>query len=39
VGTLIVAMVALVFYGVLGLRRMQERYDNFHPEKVKDKDK
>jgi hypothetical protein len=37
VGTLIVAMVALVFYGVLGLRRMQERYDNFHPEKVKDK--
>jgi hypothetical protein len=36
VGTLIAAMVLLVFYGVLSLRRMQQRYDDFHPEK-KDK--
>ena len=32
-------MIGLVFYGVLSLRRMQQRYDTFHPEKVKDKDK
>lgn len=37
VGTLIAAMVLLVFYGVLSLRRMQQRYDEFHPEKSKDK--
>ena len=37
VGTLITAMVLLVFYGVLSLRRMQQRYDEFHPEKSKDK--
>ena len=37
VGTLIAAMVLLVFYGVLRLRQMQQRYDDFHPEKVKDK--
>ena len=37
VGTLIAAMVLLVFYGVLALRRMQQRYDDFHPDKVKDK--
>jgi hypothetical protein len=37
VGTLIAAMVLLVFYGVLSLRRMQQRYDDFHPEKSKDK--
>jgi hypothetical protein len=39
VGTLIAAMVLMVFYGVLSLRRMQQRYDEFHPEKAKDKDK
>jgi hypothetical protein len=32
-------MIGLVFYGVLSLRGMQERYDTFHPEKAKDKDK
>jgi len=37
VGTLIAAMVLLVFYGVLRLRQMQQRYDDFHPEKIKDK--
>ena len=37
VGTLIAAMVLLVFYGVLKLRQMQQRYDDFHPEKGKDK--
>jgi hypothetical protein len=37
VGTLIAAMVLLVFYGVLRLRQMQQRYDDFHPEKSKDK--
>ncbi|HMO45980.1 MAG TPA: hypothetical protein PKB14_08100 [Rubrivivax sp.] len=37
VGVLILAMVLLVFYGVLALRRMQLRYDSFHPEKAKDK--
>jgi hypothetical protein len=37
VGTLIAAMVLLVFYGVLKLRQMQQRYDDFHPEKAKDK--
>jgi hypothetical protein len=31
--------VLLVFYGVLRLRQMQQRYDDFHPDKVKDKDK
>jgi hypothetical protein len=39
VGLLILSMIGLVFHGVLSLRRMQERYDTFHPEKVKDKDK
>jgi hypothetical protein len=37
VGVLILAMIALVFYGVLSLRRMQQRYDDFHPDKAKDK--
>jgi hypothetical protein len=37
VGILVVAMVAVVFHGVLKLRSMQERYDTFHPEKAKDK--
>jgi len=37
VGLLILCMVALVFNGVLTLRRMQQRYDSFHPEKAKDK--
>ncbi len=37
VGLLIAAMVALVFYGVLKLRSMQQRYDDFHPDKAKDK--
>jgi hypothetical protein len=37
VGVLIVAMVVLVFHGVLKLRRMQQRYDDFHPDKAKDK--
>ena len=37
VGTLIAAMVLLVFYGVLRLRQMQQRYDTFHPDKAKDK--
>ena len=37
VGVLIAAMVALVFHGVLKLRRMQQRYDEFHPDKGKDK--
>jgi hypothetical protein len=37
VGVLILAMMALVCYGVLSLRRMQQRYDDFHPEKAKDK--
>jgi hypothetical protein len=37
VGILILAMMALVFYGVLSLRRMQQRYDDFHPDKAKDK--
>ena len=27
----------LVFHGVLTLRRMQQRYDDFHPDKAKDK--
>ena len=27
----------VVFYAVLKLRAMQERYDTFHPEKAKDK--
>ena len=39
VGVLILSMIGLVFYGVLSLRGMQERYDTFHPEKAKDKDK
>lgn len=39
VGALVLAMLALVIYGVLKLRSMQERYDRLHPEKVKDKDK
>lgn len=37
VAVLIVAMLALVGYGVLSLQRMQQRYDDFHPEKPKDK--
>jgi uncharacterized protein YacL len=37
VSVLILAMIALVFYGVLSLRRNQQRYDDFHPDKVKDK--
>jgi uncharacterized membrane protein (Fun14 family) len=37
VGVLILGMIALVFYGVLSLRRNQQRYDSFHPEKAKDK--
>ncbi len=37
VGVLIAAMVALVFYGVLKLRGMQQRYDDLHPDKAKDK--
>ena len=28
-------MIVLVFYGVLSLRRMQQRYDDFHPDKAK----
>lgn len=36
VGALILGMIGLVFHGVLRLRRMQERYDEFHPEKAKD---
>jgi hypothetical protein len=39
VGTLVAAMVVVVFYGVLKLKGMQERYDEFHPEKAKEKDK
>jgi hypothetical protein len=39
VGALIAAMVLLVFFGVLKLRQMQQRYDSFHPDKAKDKDK
>ena len=40
VGALVAAMVVVVFYGVLQLRRMQQRYDEFHPLKSKDaKDK
>jgi hypothetical protein len=37
VGVLITAMIVLVFHGVLKLRRMQQRYDDFHPDKAKDK--
>ncbi|MBN8507992.1 MAG: hypothetical protein J0L57_05210 [Burkholderiales bacterium] len=37
VGVLILAMTGLVFYGVLALRRNQQRYDAFRPDKVKDK--
>jgi hypothetical protein len=37
VGVLIAAMIVLVFHGVLKLRRMQQRYDDFHPDKAKDK--
>jgi len=37
VGVLIVAMIVLVFHGVLKLRRMQQRYDDFHPDKATDK--
>jgi len=37
VGVLIAAMLVLVFYGVLKLRSMQQRYDDFHPDKAKDK--
>ena len=36
VGALVLMMVATVFYGVLKLRGMQQRYDDFHPVKVKD---
>jgi len=39
VGLLILGMMVLVFYGVMSLRRNQLRYDSFHPEKPKDKDK
>lgn len=39
VGVLVLAMMLLVVYGVLKLRSMQQRYDNLHPEKDKDKDK
>ena len=38
VGLLITAMVVLVFVGVLKLRRMQQRYDSFHPDKAKKAD-
>ena len=37
VGVLIAAMIVLVFHGVLKLRRMQQRYDDFHPDKATDK--
>ena len=37
VGTLIAAMVLLVFFGVLKLRQKQQHYDTFHPDKAKDK--
>jgi len=37
VGVLIVGMIGLVFYGVLALRRNQQRYDELRPEKPKDK--
>jgi hypothetical protein len=37
VGVLILAMLVLVTYGVLALRRMQARYDALHPEKAKEK--
>ena len=39
VGVLILGMMALVFYGVMSLRSNQLRYDSFHPEKAKEKDK
>ena len=39
VGALILGMMALVFYGVMSLRSNQLRYDSFHPEKAKEKDK
>jgi uncharacterized membrane protein (Fun14 family) len=39
VGLLILSMMVLVLYGVMSLRRNQLRYDSFHPEKPKDKDK
>ena len=35
VGALILAMAATVFYGVFKLKRMQQRYDDFHPAKAK----
>lgn len=37
VGALVLLMAATVFYGVLKLRGMQQRYDEFHPDKAKDK--
>lgn len=36
---LVASMVVLVFYGVLKLRGMQERYDEFHPAKAAEKAK
>lgn len=36
---LVASMVVLVFYGVLRLRDMQERYDEFHPAKAAEKAK
>jgi len=37
VGALVLLMAATVFYGALKLRGMQQRYDEFHPDKAKDK--
>lgn len=35
VGVLVLAMLLLVGYGVLALRRMQQHYDSLHPDKAK----